>query len=124
MQETQVLSLDHKDPLEKEMATHFRILAWKIPWTEEPGGLQSIELDTTERLHFHFSLGNSLCHRHGLFVKLPCSAWSERLHRSTAVLWTLLSGWCSGELSQRETLGLESEFSKTKTGFPFFRISK
>ena len=39
MQETQVRSLGWEDPLEKEMATHFSILAWKIPWTEEPGGL-------------------------------------------------------------------------------------
>ena len=41
MRETWVRSLDQEDPLEKEMATHSRILAWKIPWTEEPGGLQS-----------------------------------------------------------------------------------
>ena len=40
-QETQVRSLGGEDPLEKEMSTHSRILAWKIPWTEEPGGLQS-----------------------------------------------------------------------------------
>ena len=40
MQETQVQSLGGEDPLEKEMATHSSILAWKIPWTEEPGGLQ------------------------------------------------------------------------------------
>ena len=39
--ETQVQSLGLKDPLEKEMATYPRILAWRIPWTEEPGGLQS-----------------------------------------------------------------------------------
>ena len=44
MQETWVQSLDREDALEKGMATHFRILAWEIPWTEEPGGLQSIEL--------------------------------------------------------------------------------
>ena len=37
---TQVQSLDREDPLEKEMATHSSILAWEIPWTEEPGGLQ------------------------------------------------------------------------------------
>ena len=37
MQETQVSSLDQEDPLEKSMATHFSILAWRIPWTEEPG---------------------------------------------------------------------------------------
>ena len=42
MQETQVRSLGRKDPLEKETATHSSILAWKIPWTEEPGGLQSM----------------------------------------------------------------------------------
>ena len=39
-QETQVWSLGPEDPLPKEMATHSNILAWKIPWTEEPGGLQ------------------------------------------------------------------------------------
>ena len=40
--ETQVQSLDWEDPLEKEMATHSSILAWRIPWTEEPGWLQSM----------------------------------------------------------------------------------
>ena len=40
MQETQVQPLGQEDLLEKEMATHSSILAWKIPWTEEPGGLQ------------------------------------------------------------------------------------
>ena len=44
MQETQVRSLGQEDPLEKEMATHSSILAWRIPWTEEPGGLQSMRL--------------------------------------------------------------------------------
>ena len=41
MQETGVRSLDREDPLQKEMATHSSILAWSIPWTEEPGELQS-----------------------------------------------------------------------------------
>ena len=44
MQETQVRSLGQEDPLEKEMATPSSILAWRIPWTEEPGGLQSMRL--------------------------------------------------------------------------------
>ena len=44
MQETWVQSLGQEDPLEKEMATHFSTLAWKIPWMEEPGGLQSMGL--------------------------------------------------------------------------------
>ena len=51
MQETWVLSLGQEDPLEEEMSTHSSLLAWRIPWTEESGGLQSMgskELDTTE----------------------------------------------------------------------------
>ena len=43
VQETWVRFLGQEDPLEKEMATHSSILAWIIPWTEEPGGLQSME---------------------------------------------------------------------------------
>ena len=42
MQETRVLSLGREDPLEKEMAIHSSTIAWKIPWTEEPGRLQSM----------------------------------------------------------------------------------
>ena len=44
MQETWARSLGWEDSLEEEMATHSSILAWEIPWTEEPGGLQSMEL--------------------------------------------------------------------------------
>ena len=50
MQETRVQSLGQEDLLEKEMATYSSILAWKIPWMEEPG-------DTTELLHFHLMVG-------------------------------------------------------------------
>ena len=44
MRETWLRSLGREDPLEKEMATHSSALAWKVPWTEEPGGLQSVGL--------------------------------------------------------------------------------
>ena len=50
-QDTQVQSLGLENPLEEDMATHSSLLAWRIPWTEEPGGLQSMshrESDTTE----------------------------------------------------------------------------
>ena len=56
MQETQVRFLGQEDPLEKEMATHSSILAWEIPWADEPGGLQSTGLQesgTTEWLNYH-----------------------------------------------------------------------
>ena len=58
MQETPVLSLGQEDPLEKEMATHSRILAWRIPWTEEPGGPQFMGSQRVGHdwltKHFHF----------------------------------------------------------------------
>ena len=56
MQETRVRSLGWEDPLEKEMATHSSILAWKIPWAEGPGGLTfygAAELDMTKRVSTH-----------------------------------------------------------------------
>ena len=59
-QEMWALSLGWEDPLEKEMTTHFSILAWKMPWTEEPGRLHpwgGKELDKTEHAHTH-----TLCH--------------------------------------------------------------
>ena len=59
--EIQVQSLDREDALEKEMATHSSILAWRIPWTEEPGGLRSMghtELNMTEvtKQHQHLAI--------------------------------------------------------------------
>ena len=59
MREIWIWSLGRKDPLEKEMATYPSIPAWRIPWTEEPGGLQSVGLqrvghDWVINLHFHF----------------------------------------------------------------------
>ena len=62
MQEMQVPSLGWEEPLEEEMATHSSILAWKIPWTEEPGRLQSVglkELDMTEHTLAH-TLGDKV----------------------------------------------------------------
>ena len=63
MRETWVQSLGWEDPLEKEMETHSSILAWKIPWTEEPGRLVSPwgrkGSDMTEQLHFHFTLSQN-----------------------------------------------------------------
>ena len=57
MQETWVQFLFQEDPLEKEMATHLSILDWRIPWTEEPGGLHSMdckESGMTEQLNHHY----------------------------------------------------------------------
>ena len=68
MRETRVQALGWEDPLEKEMAIHSSTLAWKIPWTEEPGRLwDRKESDTTERFH-------SLTHSPSLFIF--CSSFS------------------------------------------------
>ena len=67
MQETQVRSLGQEDPLEKEMATHSSILAWEIPWTEEPDGLQPVGLQrpghnlVTEQQLQNFCYSNPRC---------------------------------------------------------------
>ena len=61
-QETLIWSLGFEDPLEKKMATHPSILAWEIPWTEEPGGIvhRVAEVDTTEWLSTHTMKRNKL----------------------------------------------------------------
>ena len=58
MQETQVQSLGQEDPLEKAMATHSSTLAWKIPWTEEPGRTQlgDFTLEKIRNYEFHFAI--------------------------------------------------------------------
>ena len=62
MEETQARFLSWEDPLEKEMATPSSILAWKVPWTEEPGGLQSMGSQRAEHdlmhMHTHIPIQN------------------------------------------------------------------
>ena len=58
MQEMRVQSLGQEDPLEKEMATHSNILAWEIPWTEEPGGLQAMGRKESIRIEHGLSTHN------------------------------------------------------------------
>ena len=107
-QELQVRSLGLEDPMEEGMATHSRILAWRISWTEEPGGLQSmgsLESDTTERLHFDFSLS---CTGEGNGNPLQCSclensrdwgAWWAAVY-GVAQSWTRLK-WLSSSSSSK-----------------------
>ena len=86
MRETWVQSLSWEDSLEKEMATHSSILAWRIPWTEEPCGLQPRgrkELDTTERLHFHTPLADTCFEKCSCILSsFPLSWWSLLKHKT------------------------------------------
>ena len=74
MQEMGILSLHQEDPLEKEIATHSSILAWEIPWKEEPDGLQSMgsqESNTTQtQLDHHHLLCEYLRHLLGVIILL------------------------------------------------------
>ena len=99
MQETLVWSLAWEDSLEKEMVTHYRILDWKIPWTERPGGLQSIESQRVTRVkrlstHAQLTLPNNLNWRrqwHPTPVLLPGKShgWRSLVGRSPWGLWGL-----------------------------------
>ena len=81
MPEPQVRSVGLEDPLEKEMATHWSILAWRIPWTEEPGGLQYIGL---QRVRHNWS---NLAHKHN-----PSKTWILERHFSKQMSqWFLLA---------------------------------
>ena len=93
--ETRVKSLGWEDSLEKEMATHSSTLAWKIPWTEELGRLQStgsLESDTTKRLHFHFSLS---CIGEGNGNPLQCSCLENPRDRGAwwAAVYGIAQSW-------------------------------
>ena len=89
MQETQVRSLGQEDPLEKEMAAHSSILAWIIPWTEEPGGLQlmgSQESDMTKATSVQFSrsvVSDSLGPRESQQARPPCPSPSPGVHSNS-----------------------------------------
>ena len=75
MQETRVRSLGREDPLEKEVATHSSILAWEIPWTEEPEGLHGVakESDTTNRFHFSHIINTATAKNHTTLGELNIS---------------------------------------------------
>ena len=77
MQETQVRSLGQEDSLEKEMATHSSILAWRIPWTEQPGGLQSMG---SQRVGHDW---NDLAHQSVSSVVQSCQTLCDPMNCST-----------------------------------------
>ena len=92
MQETWVWSLCQEDPLEKEMATHSSVLAWEIPWTEEPGGLWSIK---SKRVRCEWPTEHTHTHHHCVDVETKSHRGEEKLtgrerkvyFKSTVELW-------------------------------------
>ena len=111
MQETQVRSLGWEDPLEKKMATHSSTLAWKIPWTEEPGRLQSWgckESDTTKQLHFSTDIiavdqwERHRC-RSNLWMMTPDQTKTNDIWRKS-----LENHWKTESLAHSNTMGMET----------------
>ena len=99
--------------MEKAMATHSSTLAWKIPWVEEPGGLQSMgrkELDTTERLHFHFSLS---CIGEGNGNPLQCSCLENP--RDGGAWWAAVYGVAQSQTRLKRLSSSSSSSSGIKT---------
>ena len=112
----------HFHALEKEMATHSSVLAWRIPWTGEPGRLQSmgsLESDTTERLHFHFSLS---CIGEGNGNPLLCSCLENP--RDREAWWAAVYGVAQSRtrlkrLSSSSSIYMSVPFSQFIPPFPF-----
>ena len=95
MRKTWVLSQGWKDPLEKEMATHSSTLAWKIPWMEEPGGLQSMGSQSwTQLSDFTFTLFSIFLPRMGIagsFGGFPPPTFFYSHHLQHLLFWAF---WC------------------------------
>ena len=84
VQKTWVWSLGQEDPLEKGMATHSSILAWGIPWTEEPYGLQSLESDTTEQLINTHTKGENQMN------KIEKLSYFSRIEQNSSLLFSVI----------------------------------
>ena len=108
--------------LEKAMATHYITLAWKIPWTEEPGGLQSmgsLRVGDTEWLHFHFSL---LCNGEGNGNPLQCSCL-ENL-RDGRAWWAAIYGVIQSQTRLKRLSSSSMEFLIGKWHDSYYFIEK
>ena len=114
MQDTWVRSLGWEDPLEKEMATHSSILACRIPWTEEPGGLQSTGL---QRVRHDWAISLSL----SLSLSLVCRR--RQWHPTPVLLGNPLQCSCLGNsMNRRARRAIVHEATKSRTLLSDFRL--
>ena len=123
MQETRVRSPGWEDPLEKEMATHSSILSWKISWTEEPGGLQSVglqrvgdckELGTTEWLTLTYLACYKACPGKSLKLTLSMSLKYTANFAWDLSLWQIRTS-SKEKGGQRDILNLKQKTIKSQS---------
>ena len=100
MQETEVQSLGWKDPLQKAMATHFSILAWEVPWTEEPGGYSPWG---RKGPNSNWDCYNCVCNSPNLSLSLVCQALVCDLQGGISVSASLV------KVLQSDPTGLQSQ---------------
>ena len=106
MRETWVRALSWEDPLDKEMAIHSSTIAWKIPWTEEPGRLQSMGSNTTERLHLSL---------YSTFQQYPFSFEKPSVDVSIGYLFLKGKSW-------EKTIGIFIDHPSPKLGIFIFSM--
>ena len=106
MRETWVRALSWEDPLEKEMAIHSSTIAWKVPWTEEPGRLQSMGSNTTERLHLSL---------YSTFQQYPFSFEKPSVDVSIGYLFLKGKSW-------EKTIGIFIDHPSPKLGIFIFSM--
>ena len=122
--ETWVQSLGREDTLEKKMATHSSILAWKIPWTEKPCRLQSMgckESDTTERLH-SLSL-NTLCDVKALYVCLLILFSCQSKPHHLIVAYLILTGHFTAYNCLYVSLDILNDLEVRKNKYWYFHLT-
>ena len=121
MQKTQVRSLGLEDPLEKGMATHSSILAWRIPWTEEPGGLQSMGVAKSQT-RLTLTLSTKVT---AIFFRNVCPIlkWNIEIRGLKRQRYYYFFLHYDSEYRDRDTLLLPSEVEFKLEGVPVYRFS-
>ena len=112
MQETGYRSLGQEDPLEKEMATHSSVLAWKILWTEEPGGLESIGWQRVGHNWAYMPAGRSQERRRGTQHKWQGMPWDPHSGCASPLIQTCL--WPGAMLKERQNLTVPEKMAQPR----------
>ena len=120
MQETRVQSLGQEDPLEEEMATHSSILAWEIPWTEKPGGVQTVGLQRVQHdLAIKQTTTKEMLQNLGNSYYCVKKLWCHQGHHQRYSLSRVRLFVTSGTAAHQALLSMEFPRQEYWSGLPF-----